>query len=54
MKLNLDRNFVSDIDRFLVDFDNRYPQHSASQAQEIEQYQVLTAKRDTKTDNHHE
>lgn len=51
-KLNPDKNFVSDIDRFLADFDKRHPQKSASQAQEIEQYQTLMAKRDSKTHSH--
>ena len=53
-KLNPDKNFISDIDRFLVDFDKRHPQKSASQKQEIEQYRTLMAKRDIKTDSHHE
>ncbi|MGC1854573.1 MAG: CBU_0585 family protein [Candidatus Aquirickettsiella sp.] len=51
-KLNPDRNFVSDIDRFLAAFDKRHPKKSASQEQEIEQYQALMAKRDIKTDTH--
>ena len=51
-RLNPDKNFVSDIDKFLVDFDKRHPQKSASQAQEIEQYRVLMAKRDIKTNSH--
>lgn len=51
-RLKLDKNFVSNIDKFLVNFDKRHPQKSASQAQEIEQYQVLMAKRDIKTDSH--
>lgn len=51
-RLNLDKNFVSNIDKFLVNFDKRHPQKSASQAQEIEQYQILMAKRDIKTDSH--
>lgn len=51
-KLNPDKNFVSDIDRFLADFDKRHPQKSASQEQEIEQYQTLMAKRDIKTQSH--
>lgn len=40
-KLNLDRNFVSEIDEFLADFDKQYPKKSVSQEKEIEQYQVL-------------
>lgn len=51
-QLNPDKNFISDIDRFLGDFDKRHPQKSASQEQEIEQYQTLMVKRDIKTDNH--
>lgn len=51
-KLNPDKNFVSAIDRFLADFDKHHPQKSASQQQEIEQYQALMAKRDIKTDRH--
>lgn len=47
--LNSDRNFVSEIDRFLADFDKRHPEKSVSQEKEIEQYQVLMMKRDTKT-----
>lgn len=49
-KLNPDRNFVSDIDQFLAAFDKRHPEKSASQEQEIEQYQTLNTKRDIKTD----
>ncbi|MEN9450910.1 MAG: hypothetical protein RJA83_1528 [Pseudomonadota bacterium] len=48
-KLNPDRNFVSDIDQFLAAFDKRHPEKSASQEQEIEQYQALMEKRDVKT-----
>ncbi len=51
-RLNPDKNFVSDIDKFLVEFDKRHPQKSASQEQEIEQYRVLMAKRDIKTDSY--
>lgn len=51
-KLKPDRNFVSDIDQFLTAFDKRHPEKSASQQQEIEQYQTLMTKRDTKTDSH--
>lgn len=50
--LNPDRNFVSDIDRFLAAFDKRHPEKSASQEQEIDQYHALMAKRDIKTDTH--
>lgn len=46
---NLNRNFVSKIDEFLANFDKRHPKKSASQQQEIEQYQELMAKRDIKT-----
>lgn len=49
-KLKPDRNFVSDIDQFLAAFDKRHPEKSASQEQEIEQYQTLNTKRDIKTD----
>jgi hypothetical protein len=49
---NPDRNFVSEIDKFLAAFDKRHPEKSASQEQEIEQYQALMAKRDTKIDTH--
>lgn len=45
----LKRNFVSQIDDFLLAFDRSNPQKSASQKQRIAQYQVLMAKRDTKT-----
>ena len=48
-KLKPDRNFVSDIDQFLAAFDKRHPEKSASQEQEIEQYQALMEKRDVKT-----
>jgi hypothetical protein len=51
-RLNPDRNFVSDIDKFLAAFDKRHPEKSISQEQEIEQYQALMAKRDTKNDTH--
>lgn len=51
-RLSPDKNFVSDIDKFLADFDKRHPQKSASQEQEIEQYYALMAKRDIKTDSH--
>jgi hypothetical protein len=51
-QLKPDRNFVSDIDQFLAAFDKRHPEKSASQQQEIEQYQALMTKRDTKTDSH--
>ncbi len=51
-KLNPDRSFVSDIDQFLAAFDKRHPEKSATQEQEIEQYQALMAKRDIKTDTH--
>ncbi len=47
-KLNPDRNFVSEIDQFLVAFDKRHPEKSASQEQEIEVYQTLMTKRDIK------
>lgn len=50
-RLSPDKNFVSDIDKFLADFDKRHPQKSASQEQEIEQYCALMAKRDIKTDS---
>ena len=50
--LNPDRNFVSAIDQFLAAFDKRHPEKSASQEQEIEQYQTLMKKRDIKTDTH--
>ncbi len=45
----LKRNFVSEIDDFLAAFDRSHPQKSASQQQEIAQYQALMAKRDIKT-----
>ena len=45
---NPDRSFVSVIDKFLSAFDKRHPEKSASQEKEIEQYQVLMAKRDIK------
>jgi hypothetical protein len=45
----LKRNFLSQIDDFLVDFDRCNPKKSASQQQEIAQYQALTTKRDSKT-----
>ena len=48
-KLKPDRNFVSGIDQFLAAFDKRHPEKSASQEQEIEQYQALMEKRDVKT-----
>ncbi len=51
-RLSPDRNFVNDIDKFLVYFDKRHPQKSASQEQETEQYRALMAKRDIKTDSH--
>jgi hypothetical protein len=51
-KRNPDRSFVSEIDQFLAAFDKRHPEKSVSQEQEIEQYQVLMAKRDIKTDTH--
>lgn len=51
-KLKPDRNFVSDIDQFLAAFNKRHPEKSASQEQEIEQYQTLMTKRDIKTDIH--
>lgn len=47
--LNLDRNFVSNIDRFLTAFDKQYPEKSASQTQEIEYYNLLMTQRDIKT-----
>lgn len=47
-KLNPNRNFVSEIDEFLDAFDKRHPEKSASQEQEIEQYQLLMTKRDIK------
>lgn len=50
--LNPDRDFVSDIDKFLTAFDTRHPEKSASQKKEIEQYQTLMTKRDIKTDTH--
>lgn len=50
--LNPDRNFVSDIDKFLTAFDKRHPEKSASQEQEIAQYQALMMKRDIKTKTH--
>ncbi|MFZ2485579.1 MAG: CBU_0585 family protein [Candidatus Rickettsiella isopodorum] len=50
--LSLDRNFVSDIDKFLTAFDKRHPEKSASQEQEIAQYQALMMKRDIKTKTH--
>lgn len=46
--LNPDRDFVSDIDKFLTAFDKRHPEKSASQEKEIEQYQALMTKRDIK------
>ncbi|MFZ0219826.1 MAG: CBU_0585 family protein [Candidatus Aquirickettsiella sp.] len=51
-KINPDRNFVSAIDQFLAAFDQQHPEKSASQQQEIEQYQALMKKRDLKTDIH--
>lgn len=45
----LKRNFVSPIDDFLAAFDRRHQQKSASQQQEIAQYQALATKRDSKT-----
>ena len=45
----LKRNFVSEIDNFLAAFDRSNPTKSASQQQEIKQYQALMAKRDIKT-----
>jgi|EndMetStandDraft_2_1072991.scaffolds.fasta_scaffold463213_2 hypothetical protein len=46
--LNPDRDFVSDIDKFLTAFDKQHPKKSASQAKEIKQYQTLMTKRDIK------
>ena len=45
----LTRHFVSEIDNFLAAFDRSTPKKSASQQQEIKQYQALMAKRDIKT-----
>lgn len=50
-KRNPDRNFISEIDRFLTTFDKRHPERSASQEKDIEKYQVLIMQRDTKTNN---
>ncbi len=47
--LNLDRNFVSTIDRFLTAFDKQHPEKSASQTQEIAYYNLLMTQRDIKT-----
>jgi hypothetical protein len=45
----LKRNFVSEIDDILAVLDRSDSQKSASQQQEIAQYQALMAKRDIKT-----
>lgn len=47
-KLHPNRDFVSNIDKFLTDFDKRHPEKSTSQEKEIEQYQALMTKRDIK------
>ncbi|MEN9917251.1 MAG: hypothetical protein RLY40_1183 [Pseudomonadota bacterium] len=52
IKEKLENCFVSNTDKFLADFDKRHPQKSASQEQEIQQYQALINKRDIKTDSH--
>lgn len=43
------KNYVSELDRFLTEFDQQHPQKSLSQQQEITAYQKLFNQRDNKT-----
>jgi hypothetical protein len=42
----IDRNYVSETDQFLIQFDHCYPQLSNSQQKEIAQYRHLFNQRD--------
>lgn len=45
-KEDIDKNFVSEYDRFLRAFDKEHPQKSASQQQEINKNARIAKKRD--------
>jgi len=51
-RFNIDRRYVSEIDKFLTHFDQQHSKKSKSQQQEIDQYQDLFCKRDFKTSKH--
>ena len=45
----IDKKYVSPIDKFLVEFDTRYPQRSASQIAENKKYDRIFKLRDNPT-----
>ena len=50
MKDKVDRRYVSDLDKFLKEFDQQHPEPSASQAEEIKKHERLATLRDEPTD----
>lgn len=46
-KRRIDTNFVSDIDRFLIDYDKHHHGRSNSQRKEIKKHQKIFEKRDS-------
>lgn len=45
-RFDLERNYVSPIQRFLADFDAKHPQKSNSQEKEIRKHQQIALRRD--------
>lgn len=41
-----DKHYISDIDIFLCEFDDKHPEKSSAQQQEISKYQKIDALRD--------
>lgn len=42
-----DKNYVSELDNFLIAFDAEHPEQSASQQQEIAKHAAIAKRRDT-------
>lgn len=52
--LKANKNYISETDRFLMNFDKKYPNKSESQQKEIKNYQTVFYQRDTKIRNNAE
>jgi hypothetical protein len=48
-RFKVNKNYISETDRFLSSFDQKNPKKSQSQQQEIAEYQKLFARRDHQT-----
>lgn len=47
--LKLNKQFQSELDQFLTEFDQQFPRHSASQQTEIKKQSILSQMRDNAT-----